>query len=161
MFFHFFKILIFWVDRGVKGQKAFQNDKKFCLSHSISQGPYIIWLSFMVQMCKMVISSGVFFSFKILIFRFVSWLKGQKINQNDKSFCLSHFIFQNHIKGQKMMENCLFQYVMLCISGTVDHIIEILLTISTGVFRYFLSQKYNIVNIKIILFFIGPLQQFF
>ena len=96
-----------------------------------------------------------------MIFWFFRGLKGQKINQNDKSFCLSHLIFQNHIKGQKMMENCLFQYVMLCISGTVDHIIEILLTISAGVFCCFFLQKYNIVNIKIILFFIGPLQQFF
>ena len=50
---------------------------------------------------------------------------------------------------------------MLYISENVDRIIEILLMISTGVFLYFFLQKYNIVNIKIILFFIGPLQQFF
>ena len=43
-FFHFFKILIFWAVRGVKGQKTAQNDKKFCLSHFISQEPYIRWL---------------------------------------------------------------------------------------------------------------------
>ena len=41
-FFQFFKILIFRVDRGVKGQKMAQNDKKFCLSHLIFQEPYII-----------------------------------------------------------------------------------------------------------------------
>ena len=34
--FHFFKILIFRVVRRVKGQKVVQNDKKFCLLHSIS-----------------------------------------------------------------------------------------------------------------------------
>ena len=32
---HFFKILIFRVVRGVKGQITVQNDKKFCPSHSI------------------------------------------------------------------------------------------------------------------------------
>ena len=41
--------------RGVKGQKVIQNDKKICLSCSIAQEPYIIWLSFMVHMCKMII----------------------------------------------------------------------------------------------------------
>ena len=59
-FFHFFKSLIFWVRRGVKGQKTVQNDKKLCLSCTISQEPCIIWLSFLVQMCK-IVSPGVFF----------------------------------------------------------------------------------------------------
>ena len=54
----FLKTLIFWVHRGVKGQKMVQNDKKLCLSHTMSQEPYIIWLSFMVQMCKMIMSPG-------------------------------------------------------------------------------------------------------
>ena len=42
IFFSFFKIFIFQVVRRVKGQKIVQNDKKFCLSNSISQEPYII-----------------------------------------------------------------------------------------------------------------------
>ena len=71
-----------------------QNDKKFCLLCSISQEPYIIWLSFMVQMCKMIISPGVFFNFKILIFWVAMGLKGQKMAQNDKKFCLSHSVSQ-------------------------------------------------------------------
>ena len=54
----------------LKGQKMTQNDKKFCLSHSVSQEPYII-LWFLVYMCKMLISSGVFFNFKNLIFQVV------------------------------------------------------------------------------------------
>ena len=41
-FFLFFKILIFWVVRGVKWQNMAQNEKKLCLSCSISQEPYII-----------------------------------------------------------------------------------------------------------------------
>ena len=40
--FNFFKILIFWIVCGVKGQKMAKNDIKFCLSGSISQEPYII-----------------------------------------------------------------------------------------------------------------------
>ena len=64
----FLKILFFWVHRGVKGQKTVQNDKKLCQSHSISHESYIIQLSFVVQVCKLVISWGVFFNVKILIF---------------------------------------------------------------------------------------------
>ena len=62
-FFIFFKILIFHVVRGVKGQKMVQNDKKAkncSLSRSISHQPYIIWLSFMVHMFKVIISLGGF-----------------------------------------------------------------------------------------------------
>ena len=76
-FFHFCEHFDFLGPYGVKGQKMVQNDKKLCLSRSISQEPYIIWLSFMVQMCKMI-SPGVFFNVKILIFQFVKGLKGQK-----------------------------------------------------------------------------------
>ena len=61
-FFHFFKILIFWVVRGVKGQKTVQNDKKFSLLQSISQEPCIL-LSFLVHLCKLMISQGFFMFF--------------------------------------------------------------------------------------------------
>ena len=60
MLFHFFKILITWVVRGLKGWLMVQNDKNFCPLYSISQEPYIIWLSFMVYMCKMIIFAGIF-----------------------------------------------------------------------------------------------------
>ena len=85
-FFHFFffLIFIFRVHRGAKWQKTVQNDKIFCLSRTLSQKPYIIWLSFTVQMHKMIISPGVFFSVKF--FQVVKGLKGQKIAQNVKSF---------------------------------------------------------------------------
>ena len=87
--FHFFKMLFLWV---VKGQKMVQNDKKFCLLCWVSQEPYLIWLLFMVYMCKMIFL-GIFFFFhffKISIFRVVSGVKGQKVVQNDKKFCLPH-----------------------------------------------------------------------
>ena len=66
---HFFKMMIypqgffifskfcFWVFALVVEWK------KFCLLCFISQKPYIIWLSFMVHLCKVMISSEVFFSF--------------------------------------------------------------------------------------------------
>ena len=76
--------MIFWVHSWVKGQKKVQNDKKLCPLHSISEVPYIMWLSFMVHMC--------FFSFfQILIFPVVIGVKGQKMVQNDKKFCPSRF----------------------------------------------------------------------
>ena len=103
VFFSFFKILILWVLKRVRGQKIVQNDKKFRLSHSISQEPYIMWLSFLVHMYKMIenddISWCVFQFFKILIFRVFrgrgggGGVKGQKMAQNDK-FCLSQILFQ-------------------------------------------------------------------
>ena len=50
-------------------QKLVQNNKKFCLSCSISQEPHTIWLLFMLHMCKMIISPVFFHLFKLLIFQ--------------------------------------------------------------------------------------------
>ena len=98
-FFHFFKIFIFWVVERVKGQKKAQNGKKFCPSHSIYQELNIIWLWFLVNMCKLMISHF----FKILIFR----------------------AFRG-VKVQKMTHNYQFLSIALYIFGTVDHIIRVL-----------------------------------
>ena len=78
--------------RGIKGQETVHNNKKFALSCSIYQEPYIIWLLFMVHLFKMIRSPGIFSMFlKILIF----WLLTvQKTVQNDKKFCLLHSISQ-------------------------------------------------------------------
>ena len=49
--------------------------------HTISQERYSIWSWFLVHLCKMMISPGAFFFFhffKILIFRAVRRVKGQK-----------------------------------------------------------------------------------
>ena len=46
----------------------------------------------MVQMCKMI-SPGIFFKFKILIFQVIRGLKGQKMAQNDEDLCLLHLLF--------------------------------------------------------------------
>ena len=75
-FLHFFKILNFWIIRGVKRQKIAQNDKKFCLSHLKSQEPYMIWFSFVVYNCKLIIYVGIFFIFQN--FDFFGLLGGSK-----------------------------------------------------------------------------------
>ena len=72
--------------------------KKLCLLRSISQEPYE---SFMVQMWKMIISPGVFFFFFSMLGFWFSRLsrdwKGKKWPKNDKSYCLSHLISQDHV----------------------------------------------------------------
>ena len=94
-FIHFFKILICRVAIEVKGQKIVQNYKKFCRSCSISQEPHI-WLSFMVHICKMIISPGVF----LVVFQNFDFLgcqegwKGKKMPKMTIFFCLSGLIFQ-------------------------------------------------------------------
>ena len=45
-FLHFFQILIFGVNSGVKGQNIVQNVQKLCLLHSISQEAYIMIVIF-------------------------------------------------------------------------------------------------------------------
>ena len=62
-FFLFFKILIFGIVRGGKRAKNGAKWQKI-ISRSISQEPYIILLSFMVHMCKMIISPEAFLFFQ-------------------------------------------------------------------------------------------------
>ena len=63
-----------------------QDEKKICLLQLISEEPYIVWLSFMVNKCKMISfflkKNGFYFS-KILIFWVVRRVKGQKMAEND------------------------------------------------------------------------------
>ena len=65
-----------------------KNDKKFCLSYSITQESYLIWLSFMVHICKMIISPS--FNFWVN-----SGAKGQKMVQNDKKAMLVLDVSEN------------------------------------------------------------------
>ena len=60
-FLLFFVIFIFQAVMGVKGQKMALDEKKVYLLHFISQETHIIWLLYMVHVCKMMISAGVFF----------------------------------------------------------------------------------------------------
>ena len=61
-----------------------QNDKKF-LSWLISQEPYIIWLSFMLHICKLI-SSGVFF------FNFSKFWFSGSVKMTKNCVCLILFL---------------------------------------------------------------------
>ena len=67
-FFHFIKILIFQIFRGVI-KRTKNSPQKLCLLHFIFKEPCIIWLSFVVHKCKLMISPRLFFFFKTLIFQ--------------------------------------------------------------------------------------------
>ena len=89
LFLHFFKILVFGVNRRVKEQKMAQNDKKLCLSHSISQEAYITWSWFLIHMCRMI-SLTIFFIFsKFWFFWFLGGVKWEKMTHYSS---LSHSI---------------------------------------------------------------------
>ena len=112
--------------------------KKICLLHCISEKPYIIWLSFMVSICKMIISSSFFFHFlKILIFGSL----GGKRAKNDLKLPVSV---------------CFAQYLRNCRSYHQYF--------DNGIYRCFslyFFKKCNIVNIKIILFLLAHFNRFF
>ena len=78
-----------WGGGRVEGQRIVQNDKTN-LSHSVSQELYLIWLWFLVHMCKMMISPVIFFHFfKILIFRV---FQSSSINAERKFWGLPHLL---------------------------------------------------------------------
>ena len=71
---------------------------------SVSQEEYSIWSSFLVHLCKMMISLSIFFHFfKILIFGIVSGLKGQKIPKMPQnsvsraSYRRNHLLYDCHL----------------------------------------------------------------
>ena len=111
-FFHFSKILIFGLLGGYKGKKWSRMTKN-CLLDSISQEPYIIWLLFMLQMCKMIISPGTFFNVKILIFYIVKGLKEQKMAQMAKISVHCTLYFRNHISyGLHLWYTCMYKRII-------------------------------------------------
>ena len=71
-FFNFLIILIVQLVRGVKWQKIVQNDKNFCQLCPISQKPQIIWFSFILHMCKKIISPSVFVCLFVFCFSIFS-----------------------------------------------------------------------------------------
>ena len=71
-----------------------QNDKKLCLFCLLSQGPYIIWSSFMVHICERISPVLGGFFLQILIFGVNIWATGEKMAQNDNKLYLSHSISQ-------------------------------------------------------------------
>ena len=94
IFFHFIKILIFWVLWRQKCKRWSKMTKKLSLSCVVSQETYIIWFKFMVYVCKMIISPGGFFIFSKFWFFGLLGDKREKFVQNDKKFHLLHSISQ-------------------------------------------------------------------
>ena len=79
----------------------------------------------MVQMCKMIISPGDFFSLKIFIFQVVKGLKELKMAQNDENLCLSHLLFQDHISYDlHLWYTCMYKRIIY--PGTFFSFFEIL-----------------------------------
>ena len=104
--------------------------KKICLLCSISPESYIIWLSYMVLMFKMIIPSGVFFHrSKILIFWVVRGIKGQKIAQNYKKVCGAWYL-RNHTS---------YDHHLWCIRNCK-------MIISLGVFLFFQNFDFWVVR---------------
>ena len=125
---------IFGIISGGKRAKKTQNDKNFCLSHSVSQELYIIWLWFLVHMCKMMISPVCkFFYFS----NFDFWgFKGGKWAKNDLKLPISVCfpLYLRNCRSYQEFDNDIY-----------------------SCFSLFFWERCNIVNIKIILFFNGPL----
>ena len=106
---------------GVKGQKPIQNDKKICLSHSISQKASIIWSSFLVHLCKMMTLPDANFILSKFLFSGLleggsGEVKGQKMSQNDNKFCLSHMIvvFGTRVKLWSLQQFFSFFQILIC-----------------------------------------------
>ena len=90
--FSFFQNLIFWV---VRGSKRAKNGPKFCLSRSISQEPYMIWLSLMVHICKIILCPWTFFIFsKFWFSRLLEGSKGKIWPKMTKKISLFHSVSQ-------------------------------------------------------------------
>ena len=104
-FFHFVKILIFQVVSCMEGQKMAQNDKKFCLSCSISQEPGVIWFLFIVYMYK-IISPGIFWILsKSWFSKLLGGWKGKKWSKMTKNSVCS----APYLRNQAWYGHCVTQ----------------------------------------------------
>ena len=79
-FQHFYFLVCYWGKRA----KIWPKMTKKILLHFISQEPYIVWLSFQVHFCKMMISPGVFYFYKILIFWVVRGGRSKRVRNSSK-----------------------------------------------------------------------------
>ena len=95
--FSYFKHFDFPGCRRVKVQKRVQNYKKICLSRFISHEPHIIWLSFVVHKCKMIISpSNCFIFTKFWFSGLLGGSKGKKWPKMTKKQSVVPFYLSNH-----------------------------------------------------------------
>ena len=90
--FWFFELLF-----GVKGQKMAKNDEKCYWRTDLRNRTSS--LSFMVHLCEMIKSPGVFFFFFHFYKSLIFWIfrgKREKMNQTDKKLCLLYLILRDH-----------------------------------------------------------------
>ena len=95
-FFHFLRILIFQVFREVRAKYSPKWKTEIISVIHLSQEQCSIWSWFLVHLCQMIISPGVFVNFfKILIFGVASGVKAQKMVQNEKKIMSAALYFRN------------------------------------------------------------------
>ena len=95
-FFHFIIIFFFKVFREVRAKYSPKWKTKIISVIHLSQEQCSIWSWFLVHLCQMIISPGVFVNFfKILIFGVASGVKAQKMVQNEKKIMSAALYFRN------------------------------------------------------------------
>ena len=121
----------------MKEQKTFQKDKRFCPLHSISQEPYIIWLSFVVYICKMIIAPGFLFIFSK--FWFCRFLMGKRTKNDLKrqKICQFHSISQ---KPYIIWLSCMVHFCKMTISPGVFFFV-CFFSISQNVFTFWVVRR--------------------
>ena len=88
----FINTCIVFISTCIYNEKKMKNGPNWqkILSHSISQKLYLMWLWFLVHMCKMMISWAIFFQFfKILIFQV---FQSSSINAKRKFWGVPHLL---------------------------------------------------------------------
>ena len=95
VFFIFFKILIFWIVKGLKGQKRSKMTKT-SVTFNISGTIHHMIVICGTQVWSDNISKQFFHFYKILIFWVVRRVKGQKMTQDDKKQSVVPFYLSNH-----------------------------------------------------------------
>ena len=142
LFIHFFQILVFGVNSGVKGQKMVQNGKNLCLLYSISQETFIIWSWVLVHICKTTISPEIFFNFSK--FWFFRYLEGC----NDKKLPIITYFSRSHY-----IKNCRSHHQDFWYTGVKWWYLQ--------VFFFLFFFKYNTVNTKFLVCFLAHLNSCF
>ena len=146
---------------GVK-KRATSCPKWLKMSHLVCQKPYVRSLGFLVQILKWWCLKEVFSFFKILIFEVFSVCVCVCV-----CVCVSVCLCVCGTgvgEGLKRGKNNLKLHFSVCFAPYLRSFRPYHQDFNNEIYRCFslyFFRKYNVVNIKIVLFFIGPLQQFF
>ena len=130
----FYIVSKFGVNSGIEEQKMAQNDKKNLSAALHISGSIHHMIAVLVHMCKMMIPQAILFIFWIFGFSGVS----------GRGVYLSH---------------CISQELYIILSRSLVHRCKLM--ISPGILFSLFFKKHNIVNIKVLTFFIDPFHQYF